>query len=469
MRLVPLSTDGRVVVAAPTAPAPGPLRVVLEPDVAGVVVVALGHGPPRPVGRLSGNDAAAYGPVLGRLGTRGLRGTCPARMTDNGTLVLELAPAAGCVFGNSPDGLVLLPAERTVTVTREEHHQDVLAGRAGRVAVGLRRSTITAGKYAGQPGVEVTLDGQRVGELTRLMAERYLPTIDGVAARGGRAGCEALVRRDKRGVQVELRLPGADATVGLATAVLPPPGPRRPAPPPPTAIVPAWAGPGTPVRPTARTPVASYRGGGGGPASRATGTTVVDALPVPTTVAPAPPLFPAPPPHEHTEAPRRQGRRRVVYAGVAVVGVLLFASTVGNGTKGDIPASTTSAAGATTSPTPSAITSTPPTSAAPTAVPVAEPAPAPAVAPAPRTANRVSNAPAAPRTTTPKPAKPPTPKPTTTKPTPPKSNCHPSYTPCLPVRNDMNCPEVGRRVKVIGPDVYGLDRGGEPGVGCENY
>ena len=30
-----------------------------------------------------------------------------------------------------PGELVLLAAERTVTVTREEHHQDVLAGRAG--------------------------------------------------------------------------------------------------------------------------------------------------------------------------------------------------------------------------------------------------------------------------------------------------------------------------------------------------
>jgi hypothetical protein len=145
MRLVPLSTDGRVTAVGSTAPAPGSLRVVLEPDVAGVGVVALGRGMPRPVGRLSGDDAAAYGPVLGQLGTRGLRGTCPARVTDAGTLVLELAPAADCVFGNSPDGLVLLPAERTVTVTREEHHQDVLAGRAGRVAVGLRRCTITAG------------------------------------------------------------------------------------------------------------------------------------------------------------------------------------------------------------------------------------------------------------------------------------------------------------------------------------
>jgi hypothetical protein len=187
MRLVPLSADGRVTAVALTPTAPGRLRVVLEPDADGVGVVALGLGAPWPVGRLSGVDAAAYGPVLGQLGTHGLRGTCPARVTDGGALVLELAPATGCVFGNSPDGLVLLAGERTVTVTREEHHQDVLAGRGGRVAVELRRCTIGAGKYAGQPGVEVALDGRRVGELTRLMSERYLDVYgldsnkDGVA------------------------------------------------------------------------------------------------------------------------------------------------------------------------------------------------------------------------------------------------------------------------------------------------
>jgi len=71
---------------------------------------------------------------------------------------------------------VLLAAERTVTVTREEHHQDVLAGRAGPTIAELRPCTITAGKHAGQDGLEVVLDGRRVGELTRLMAQRYRPT-----------------------------------------------------------------------------------------------------------------------------------------------------------------------------------------------------------------------------------------------------------------------------------------------------
>lgn len=54
------------------------------------------------------------------------------------------------------------------------------------------------------------------------------------------------------------------------------------------------------------------------------------------------------------------------------------------------------------------------------------------------------------------------------------SSCHPSYDPCVPVASDVDC--AGGRgngpayvrgpVRVIGPDVYGLDRDGD-GIGCE--
>ncbi len=52
----------------------------------------------------------------------------------------------------------------------------------------------------------------------------------------------------------------------------------------------------------------------------------------------------------------------------------------------------------------------------------------------------------------------------------PETGCHPSYTPCLPVVDDLDCPEVkdlGRApVRVIGNDQYRLD-GDDDGVGCE--
>lgn len=45
-------------------------------------------------------------------------------------------------------------------------------------------------------------------------------------------------------------------------------------------------------------------------------------------------------------------------------------------------------------------------------------------------------------------------------------DCMPGYDPCLPVRGDMNCPDIGHPVAVTGGDPYGLDRDGD-GVGCD--
>jgi micrococcal nuclease len=62
-----------------------------------------------------------------------------------------------------------------------------------------------------------------------------------------------------------------------------------------------------------------------------------------------------------------------------------------------------------------------------------------------------------------------TPRPTA-KPTAKPSSCHPSYTPCLPIVGDLNCPDVREMgkapVTVIGPDDYQLDRDHD-GIGCE--
>lgn len=58
--------------------------------------------------------------------------------------------------------------------------------------------------------------------------------------------------------------------------------------------------------------------------------------------------------------------------------------------------------------------------------------------------------------------------------TPPEEKCHPSYSGCLnPDASDYDCaggsgngPYYTGRVRVIGPDVFGLDRDGD-GWGCE--
>ena len=105
-----------------------------------------------------------------------------------------------------------------VTVTREEQHQNVLSryapapGRERRVAVELVWCVISAGKYQGERAIEVRLDGHRVGELTYLMSQRYASLVTSVHAHGGRAGCEAVIEPDSRGLQLTLRMPrDADA------------------------------------------------------------------------------------------------------------------------------------------------------------------------------------------------------------------------------------------------------------------
>jgi hypothetical protein len=120
---------------------------------------------------------------------------------------------------NSTAGLTMLDAERSVVVTGGEHHQDALweyppvPGRSRRVAIEL----VPIG-----PRLEVRLDGQRVGELSALMSQRYGPTVDGVLRRGERPGCVGRVVWGKGGgVDVELRLPAVNAAGGPPTEQLP--------------------------------------------------------------------------------------------------------------------------------------------------------------------------------------------------------------------------------------------------------
>jgi len=51
----------------------------------------------------------------------------------------------------------------------------------------------------------------------------------------------------------------------------------------------------------------------------------------------------------------------------------------------------------------------------------------------------------------------------------PKSSCDPNYTPCVPnVSYDLDCPDIGFSVTVIGSDPHRFDRDGD-GYGCESY
>ncbi len=54
-------------------------------------------------------------------------------------------------------------------------------------------------------------------------------------------------------------------------------------------------------------------------------------------------------------------------------------------------------------------------------------------------------------------------------PPPPNGGCDPNYTGCVPlVSYDLDCPDIGFSVQVIGSDHHGFDREGD-GLGCESY
>jgi hypothetical protein len=267
---------------------------------------------------------------------------------------------------------------------------------------------ITSGRHAGRDGLEVTLDGRRVGELTWLMAQRYRPAVDGLVVRGFRVGCEALLREDARGIQVELRLPAEPTTTG------------RPADEP---------------------------------------------LAVPTSVVPHPP------------ATRRRSRRLLGIVG-AVVGVLVVASALGNGSRGEVPTSALSPLpGTVAAPTAAA----PATSTAPAAATVAEPEVAPSTrattrarAATPATSKQEARATTARSEPVPRPVHA-APKPApAAEPAPEPSGCDSNYSGCVPIASDVDCEGgsgngpayVSGPVRVTGTDIYGLDRN-KDGVACE--
>lgn len=170
------------------------------------------------VGYMSRFDAQLYQPVLLSLYEQGYIGTCPARITGGGHkyygIYLHISSPNDLILANVADGLEMLTPEKMVTVTKDEDHQAALAPFAPndaspirRVAVELCHCVISKGKYAGQRAIEARLDGQRIGELTRQMSQRYNDVVDEYIAKGQRPGCEAVIMLTERGLQAELRLP----------------------------------------------------------------------------------------------------------------------------------------------------------------------------------------------------------------------------------------------------------------------
>lgn len=166
-----------------------------------------------------------------------------------------------------------------------------------------------------------------------------------------------------------------------------------------------------------------------------------------------------------TRPARRPGRGPQLLVGAAVLGALMLcgiiAAAVGSDDPGDTKGAAAVAAGATSrAAQPDPVASTSPAAPVTTAPPTSGP---PAAA-------GTTGAAKAPTT------RPPTTRPPTTKATTkPAGNCNPNYSPCVPNDPvDVDCKGGGGNgpsyvqgpVRVIGTDVYGLDKDND-GIGCE--
>ncbi|WP_459716275.1 hypothetical protein [Actinophytocola sp. KF-1] len=287
---------------------------------------------------------------------------------------------------NPTPGLSMVPGDVPVPVTRDKQYRPVLSrypvapGGERRVAVELAWCVITSGRYEGERGIEVRVDGHRVGELTDVMARRYAPLLE----QGTRVGCETTVTRDEHGLRLTVHLPrnanmpvvAPDPTEPIPALLAARPAWRKP----------AWIGAGVVA---AALVCAAILGGGDGertaaPAGRTTTTATLEPVPPATTTTTA--------------------------------------------------ATTTTATTATTTTTTTATTTTTTTTTTdgPT---VAEPPP---VADDPR------------------------------------SGCHPSYRPCVPIAEDVDCEGTGDGpvhvvgpIEIVGPDEYRLDPN-KDGLACES-
>ena len=213
-----------------------PVTAVLVPepenphDSNAVRVDVLVDGQSLKVGYLSRENARSYQPHLLELRRQGRIGMCPARVTGGGSdkyygIYLHVADAL-CIFAPAPDGPdaffarilpgeIILKPDWSCTVTGEEYHQELLRRyRANSDAYtkpytfDLDFCVAVGGKYRGQRLVEVRLFGDRVGQLTMAMTDRYAAMIGEIHRRGCVATCYGyIVNDERRGYQVTLSMP----------------------------------------------------------------------------------------------------------------------------------------------------------------------------------------------------------------------------------------------------------------------
>lgn len=173
------------------------------------------------VGYISRDEAPLLQAKLRDLESHGLRPICRARIFGGSPdkpsygIVLHASHSLAGISNEMPSGNSLrLEGSWLTSVTGEEDHQDVLELFAPKdrdsvayVFASLAICTIARGKYVGQQALEVRVDGQRVGQLTKAMTERYWSDVQPALIAGRTVVTEALVSREDKKIEISLFMP----------------------------------------------------------------------------------------------------------------------------------------------------------------------------------------------------------------------------------------------------------------------
>lgn len=168
------------------------------------------------VGYIAREDARPYSVVLSQLAAQGRIGTVEAKVWRGGSIqvYLRLDEPSNLLPPVLPDpNGVFLDGMWSATVTGEEQHQDVLAAAIRNKPYSIELFSlgfckIAKGKSVGLDAIEVFLDGQRVGQLTRMITERYENAVEQIVADGKVPYAQGVIQpQGERGLQVTLMMP----------------------------------------------------------------------------------------------------------------------------------------------------------------------------------------------------------------------------------------------------------------------
>lgn len=175
----------------------------------------------KSIGYLPAENAAKFAQIR-RVAASGLEATTTARFWSykdyenkrRYTGWIELPAPHNIVPLNDPptDGFTVLPIGNAIQVTKEADHLDVLldyvppAGE-GHILVSMHRMP-PVGRRTWE-GVEIRLDGERVGELTKGSAEKYINAVRHFEDKGVELFCHAIIKGSS--VAAEVTIFGAKA------------------------------------------------------------------------------------------------------------------------------------------------------------------------------------------------------------------------------------------------------------------